>query len=52
VLLQPRLDALLEPRAGIAELGELDEVLELEVVYVVDQSARVARLLLSDLASR
>ena len=37
VLGQPRLDALLEPRTRVAELGQLDEVLELEVVDVVDQ---------------
>jgi hypothetical protein len=39
VLVEPGLDALLEARARITELGELDEVLELEVVDVVDQGA-------------
>ena len=31
--------SLLEPRAAVTELGELDEVLQLEVVDVVDQGA-------------
>jgi hypothetical protein len=39
VLVEPGLDLLLEARAGVAELGELDEVLELEVVDVIDQGA-------------
>jgi hypothetical protein len=38
VLLEPRLDALLEPRTLVSELGQLDQVLELEVVDVVDQA--------------
>jgi hypothetical protein len=42
VLVQPRLDLRLQARAGVTELGELDEVLELEVVDVIDQGA-VAR---------
>jgi hypothetical protein len=37
VLVEPRLDALLQARARITELGELDEVLQLQVVDVVDQ---------------
>jgi len=42
VLVEPSLDLLLEARTRVAELGELDEVLELEVVDVVDQGS-VAR---------
>jgi hypothetical protein len=37
VLVEPGLDLLLEARTRIAELRELDEVLQLEVVDVVDQ---------------
>jgi hypothetical protein len=37
VLAQPVGEAALEARAGVAELGQLDEVLELQVVDVVDQ---------------
>jgi hypothetical protein len=37
VIRQPSFDALLERGAAVAELGELDEVLELEVVDVVNQ---------------
>ncbi len=37
VLMQPVRDLGLEVRAVVAELGELDEVLQLEVVDVVDQ---------------
>jgi hypothetical protein len=51
VLGQPRLDALLQARAGVAELRELDEVLELEVVDVVDQGARDGRPLSGPLPS-
>jgi len=39
VLVEPALQLLLEPRTRVAELGQLDEVLELEVVDVVDQGA-------------
>jgi hypothetical protein len=37
VLLEPALDRALDVGASVAELGELDEVLELEVVDVVDR---------------
>jgi hypothetical protein len=39
VLVEPGLNALLQARARVAELGQLDEVLELEVVDVIDQGA-------------
>src|SRR4051795_4399608 len=39
VLVQPRLELGLEPRAGVTELRELHEVLQLEVVDVLDQGA-------------
>jgi hypothetical protein len=38
VLGQPALDLVLERGAAIAELGELDQVLQLQVVDVVDHS--------------
>ena len=40
VLVEPGLELGLEPGAAVTELGELDEVLQLEVVDVVDQGAR------------
>jgi len=39
VVVQPAPDVALELRAGVAELRQLDEILELEVVDVVDQGA-------------
>jgi hypothetical protein len=39
VLVEPGLELGLEARAAVTELGELDEVLQLEVVDVVDQGA-------------
>jgi hypothetical protein len=39
VLAEPGLELGLEPGAVVTELGELDEVLQLEVVDVVDQGA-------------
>jgi hypothetical protein len=39
VLVEPGLELGLEPGAAVTELGELDEVLQLEVVDVVDQGA-------------
>jgi hypothetical protein len=38
MLVEPALELGLEPRAAVAELRELDEVLQLEVVDVVDQA--------------
>jgi hypothetical protein len=37
VLVQPALDLPLERGAAVGQLGELDQVLELEVVDVVDR---------------
>jgi hypothetical protein len=42
VLAQPLGQVALEPRAAVAELGQLDEVLELQVVDVVDQTRSFA----------
>jgi len=39
VLVEPARERGLEPGAVVTELGELDEVLKLEVVDVVDQGA-------------
>jgi hypothetical protein len=39
VLVEPGLDALLDVSARVAQLGQLDEVLELQVVDVIDQGA-------------
>jgi hypothetical protein len=40
VLAQPALDRRLQLAAAVPELGELDQVLQLEVVDVVDQRRR------------
>jgi hypothetical protein len=39
VLVEPVGDVALQARAAVAQLGQLDEVLELEVVDVIDQGA-------------
>jgi hypothetical protein len=44
VLVQPVGDVALEAGAAVAQLGQLDEVLQLEVVDVIDQGPRPARL--------
>jgi hypothetical protein len=41
VLLEPIGEAALEPGAAVAELGQLDQILELEVVDVVDQPSNL-----------